>query len=495
LEKTEWINEEFNKRKQKRELKEKAKGDVPGSSSTFSASDYHPQLRTLNDLMPKDESEAGFTMDGLVEMILKGPLELITELHKVATEVSGHNVPLQQPPPPQPPHHLLRQPTNASPQYDQFSNTTSPTTPPQDPGSVDPTTIEGLVQGLTTGSDIPEGFGLLLAELAGNSTGETEVSAEAAIATPDELDGTIDEKSVDELLAALAAADPDSGLVLEKTVDNSNDDKDTLEELNALFVSELDENSGFEMTEETLERIITEYGISPSEDDAAAHNEAEKSPDLEIPPEELEGMSIDEIDQLLEVLNPGNPTASSLNTSVVQHPIPPRAQPVPPPYAAAGDPDTSATYTPENVAAILRAIFEGIKLPTPPPPLLAPTAPPASRSTKRPSPPTFHATPPPPKRVHREQSPHIPAPSAVDHLRGVVEQGVNQLRPDANSDAINKRLLALKPPPYIPRAGAGVGSASVPTPLPTKKKSPEDEKKIKAMGFPPLMAGIKRKEE
>jgi hypothetical protein len=76
-----------------------------------------------------------------------------------------------------------------------------------------------------------------------------------------------------------------------------------------------------------------------------------------------------------------------------------------------------------------------------------------------------------------------------------VEQGVNQLRPDANSDGINKRLLALKPPPYIPRAGAGVGSASVPTPLPTKKKSPEDEKKIKAMGFPPLMAGIKRKEE
>jgi len=59
----------------------------------------------------------------------------------------------------------------------------------------------------------------------------------------------------------------------------------------------------------------------------------------------------------------------------------------------------------------------------------------------------------------------------------------------------------MKPPPYRPgggSAGNSANSAPIPLPIaiplaPPKRKGGDDEKKIKAMGFPPLMAGIKRK--
>ncbi|KAF8247025.1 hypothetical protein K440DRAFT_661655 [Wilcoxina mikolae CBS 423.85] len=452
MEKTAWINEEFNKRKRKRELKEKSRGDLHGSSSTFSTSNYHPQIRTLKDLLPQGGSQT--TFDDLVDMVMKSPEGLIEELRKVAVEVSGKNITLQQKePPPQIPHQSLHQPANTS---DQFHHTFSPTTPPQDSGSADHTALEELLRGLATEGDIPEGFDLLLAVLAEDNTEETELTS-PAVTTPDELNGAIDDTSVDELLAALADADADSGLVLGETADDSYDD--TLEELNALLASELDDNPGFEMTEDVLETIIKECGITPMEDDntaaaaAAAPSEAEKPSDFQIPPKELEEISIEDIDELLNVLNPKSTNPPMPTVSASPTPAPPT-----PPTTPPNSPDPSSKYTPETVAAILKAIFENLKLPSPPP--------------KRPAPSSL--PPPPPAKRLREQSPH---PTAVDHLRD------------------DKRPLALQRPPYIPRGGASTVLPTVSIPLPAKKESPEDEKKIKAMGFPPLMTGIKRKAE
>ncbi|KAF8542927.1 hypothetical protein BDD12DRAFT_823376 [Trichophaea hybrida] len=447
MEKTAWVNEEFNKRKRKRELKEKSRGDIHGSSSIFSTSDYLPQIRTLKEILPQGGLHT--TFDDLVDIVMKSPEGLIEELRKVAAEVSGKNIPLQQKePPPQIPHQSLHQPANTS---DQFHHTFSPTTPPQDSGSADHTALEGLLKGLVTEGDIPEGSDLL-AVLAEDNTEEIELTS-PAITTPDELNGAIDDTSVEELLAALADADADSGPVLGEIAYDSYDD--TMQELNALLASDLDDNPGFEMTDNVLVTIIKECGITSMEDDnaaaavAAAPSEAEKPSDFQITPEELEEISIEDIDELLNVLNPKstNPPSPTVNAS-------PTPAPSTPPT---NSPDQSSKYTPEIVAAILKVIFETLKLSSSPP--------------KRPAP--FSTPPPPPAKRLREQSPHH---TAVDRFRD------------------DKHLLALQRPQYIPRGEVSTVLPTAPTPLPANK-SPEDEKKIKAMGFPPLMAGIIRKAE
>lgn len=167
----------------------------------------------------------------------------------------------------------------------------------------------------------------------------------------------------------------------------------------------------------------------------------------------------------------------------------------PSPVYRSHDIDTSGQYTPETIAAILRCIIEGL----PQVPLL-----PNMRGVKRPA-------PGPPAYMHNAQkrlrgpSPHMPGPSSVNQLNGILQNSMDRNShhgpmPPAysssrypNSDALNKKLIALKPPPYRP-APKPDNPAPVPPPgigiAHPKKK--EDEKRIKAMGFPPLMAGLKR---
>ncbi|KAF8533074.1 hypothetical protein BDD12DRAFT_528505 [Trichophaea hybrida] len=466
--KSAWIASEFNKRKQKREQKEKARGDGSSLSNVFNT-----QLQVFNDFRSGDP-QPQFTMDGLVDLIMRAPPEVVTELHKVATEISGVQLPLvpanhnnfaAKPPPQQPsfpPTSVMQDQVNPTPQ------------PPEQgrPESSDATTLEGLLQGLAAGGEVPEGFDLILAELAGETTKPPTSEPEPAVESPKlipieppptpegmEIDSNFDEINVDELLAALAAANSDPDLaqdVLGDTVmstQDCDDDDDRLEALNALLGSD-GEGTDFDMTEEALEKIINECGIDLSTADVgdltaqlasidealSQHNEETI---LDIPPEVLEGMSVEEINQLLGALNSA------------EEPVP-DVSPTPPPLQ-----DLSAHYTPENVAAILKAIFEGITPPLPQP-------------TKRQLPP-----PPPP-----------PPP------RPMFQCSVDVLRPPTSIEA--KRLVPLKPPPYMtmpPRTSTSIGVVQLPIPLPPKRKTGEEEKKIKAMGFPPLMAGIKRKAE
>ncbi|KAF8253964.1 hypothetical protein K440DRAFT_149892 [Wilcoxina mikolae CBS 423.85] len=472
--KSAWIASEFNKRKQKREQKEKARGDGSNLSNVFNT-----QLRVLNDFRSGD-AQPQFTMDGLVDLIMRAPPEVVTELHKVATEISGVQLPLvpanhnnfaAKPPPQQPSHPptpVMQDQVNPTPQ------------PPEQgrPESSDATTLEGLLQGLAAGGEVPEGFDLILAELAGETTKSPTPEPEPAVESPKltpieppptpegmEIDSNFDEINVDELLAALAAANSDPDLaqdVLGDTVMSTQDcDDDRLEALNALLGSDMGEGTDFDMTEEALEKIINDCGIDLSTADVgdltnaqltsidealSQHNKVSQHNEettLDIPPEVLEGMSIEEINQLLGALNNA------------EEPVPDAPPPPPPPPPQ----DPSAHYTPENVAAILKAIFEGI-------------------------------TPPQPQPMKRQLPPPSPPP------RPMFQCSVDVLRPPTSIEA--KRLVPLKPPPYMtmpPRTSTSIGAVQLPIPLPPKRKTGEEEKKIKAMGFPPLMAGIKRKAE
>ncbi|KAL7275685.1 hypothetical protein RUND412_001357 [Rhizina undulata] len=190
---------------------------------------------------------------------------------------------------------------------------------------------------------------------------------------------------------------------------------------------------------------------------------------------------------------------------------------------AAIQPQPSANaedYTAENFAAIINALISTSPSPPPPPSdpamVAAVPPPPPFRGVKRPA---VAYTPSPHKRAR------MSPPNMANGMNATTAAAANQLNQlfesngfgpitqfhghtqashmssnakDAyaasfgNSDAMNKRLM--KPPPYRP-GGVGAGSmSSVPGGIGVvaRKKSGEDEKKIKAMGFPPLMAGMKR---
>lgn len=588
--KANWIATEFNKRKQKREQKERAKSDVPGSSNVFTtmAPEHHSQsafsdmmasgdsgmgqshmLRVFGGLMP-GESHDHLTMDCLVDLILKAPPELVSELHKVATEISGADVPLY-PPAPQQPQQLQIQPPQQQQVYTQPEPIEPPrvATPPPTPQEAetvgaDPSSLEGLLQGLAAGGDVPEGFDLLLAELASEAQ-KPSPEPEAPKETPshenveiientrisEDLDPTeIDETNVDELLAALAAVESESSSDPTKELMDTISQQENIDELNALM--DLDHGGSMDVfDEQALEQIINDCGIDVSggpdgtdqhnkidqnipssidtstedtpmgnTEDASPENDAQEPAGMDFTMEELEGMTMEEINELLGELNPESAIAAHqlLNENHAQnmqtqaqssHPV--EAAPPAAPYAATSDPDTSAQYTPENVAAILKAIFEGIKLPA-----NNFSSEPSRGSNKRPSPSSYGA---PAAKRPRGPSPNVPPQSAMNQLQGILQSNPNVLRPPThtpipmqvssayaasfgNSDAMNKRINAMKPPPYRPGGGSSSPSASsapIPSPLgigiplPPKRKSGEDEKKIKAMGFPPLMAGIKRK--
>ena len=637
-------------------------------------------LRTLGGFIPGD-SQDNITMEALVQLILKAPPALVFELHKVATEISGADVPFCPAPTQQPQalqhqpnqqlhqqqqqnqqqqhqhqqqasqqqqqqqpsqqqlqhqqqnhqlqHHQLQQsqqlhqqpqhqqlhhqqhqqqqqpqqqqqhqqPQHQQPQHQQMHHQqlhhqqlqlqqsthafthsglieqsrapTPPSTPiDQDIASSHPTSFVGLLQGLAAGG-VPEGFDLILAELASEAQKPRSPEPEAtsvkespivenpeifeASTSPEiseELDpNNLDETNVDELLAALAAAETQepSDQTKENHMDISH--QENIDQLHALLG--MNDESMEMFDEQDLEHLINDCGIdinhvpettnpvdqivvATTEANTDNHTEIEDTPMsgtdsappqsesgepalMEFTAEELEGMTMEQINELLGELGEGPNATTNRQNSVEDHTqtqnqaTTQSAEPsqMATSFATTADPDTSGQYTPENVAAILKAIFEGIKLPannfsTEPP-----------RSAKRPSPTSYGA---PAAKRHRGPSPNVPPQSAVNHLQGILQSNPGMLRPPThapvpspagsvfgtlgNSDAFNKRINAMKPPPYRPGGGGSgpnASSAPIPNPLgigiplPPKRKSGEDEKKIKAMGFPPLMAGIKRK--
>lgn len=220
-----------------------------------------------------------------------------------------------------------------------------------------------------------------------------------------------------------------------------------------------------------------------------------------------EGMSLDEINKLLADLNGSadlepmqldTPTEPIIQQTSPQSSLAPAPQVQEPQPLFNPDPDTSALYTKDTIVAIFKAILE-----------MTPVPHSLSRGTKRPSP-SSYSNGSPTKR-HRGQTPsnmNTATMAALKQLDGLLTSNGFHPHPAAplannqayvasfgTTDGMNKRLMAMKPPPY--RAGGSGGSGGGPgamgTGVQTKKKTGEEEKKVRAMGFPPLMAGMKRK--
>jgi hypothetical protein len=484
-------------------------------------------LSAIGSLLPS--RPMSIPMDTLVDIIMKAPPDLVAELHKVATEISGTNLP---------PALAVPRPVQQVQHQSLVQSAAAHATPGQVSRNVDATRLDAMLQGLAASGGVPEGFDLLLAELAGDSRKPKENTKEDPMQAPKQEPDTsrkieipehagmtdeLDVENVDELLAALAAAESDSGDNgdVPKPLSNSHD---RLENSYTLLGTEAASTLTASISGEALEKALKECGIDLTNKDlteltgeelavideaisSAVAAKADRAESMEtdtveidgvdFSTEELDGMSQNDIDSLLGQLT------RNYQTEQLQKQVPPA---VPggsaPPYAATGDSDTSAQYTSENIAAILKVIFEGIKVPT------IPVLEEPSRGTKRSSPATY--TPSPAKRMRGSS----PIPSPINQLQGILQSSTHGLRPPiappvspayaasfGNSDAMNKRLMAMKPPPYRlggGSAGNSVNSAPIPLPIaiplaPPKRKSGDDEKKIKAMGFPPLMAGIKRK--
>lgn len=203
------------------------------------------------------------------------------------------------------------------------------------------------------------------------------------------------------------------------------------------------------------------------------------------------------------------------------------------------DPDTSAQCTPENMLTIIKALIiemASIAAPT----AATPAFPPRSvfsssqQGTKRPPPGSYGGNPP--TKRHRAHTPNggvsgmnAATANAINQLTGLIAlngafhqnshhnhstpahhpsptAGVNGNLNMQNSayvasfgttDGMNKRLMMMKPPPYRPGgsggSSTGTGGNGGVAGVAVKRKAGEDEKKVRAMGFPPLMAGLKPK--
>lgn len=235
-----------------------------------------------------------------------------------------------------------------------------------------------------------------------------------------------------------------------------------------------------------------------------------KSVDFAIDADDLpiaDGMTLEEINSLLADLGGGgDPGPIHLDTPVSQ-PQKRAASPIihAPVLASPSynpDPDTSALYTRDTIVAIFKAILD-----------LSPNPPPLpKRGIKRSSPGTYENDSP----IKRHCS-YIPANtnmntvtiSALNQLSGILgstafmqhSPPATQVKPQAyvasfgTADGMNKRLVAMKPPPYrLNGSGAnGCGVGIGVTGVQSKRKTGDEEKKVRAMGFPPLMAGMGRK--
>lgn len=217
-----------------------------------------------------------------------------------------------------------------------------------------------------------------------------------------------------------------------------------------------------------------------------------------------DGMTLEEINRLLADLGSGgDPVPIQLDTPVsAASPIIHVPVPASPTYNP--DPDTSALYTRDTIVAIFKAILDL----SPNPPL------PPKRGIKRSSPGAYDNDSP-----NKRHCSYIPANpnlnmnsatmSALNQLSGILgstafmqhSPPVAQVKNQAyvasfgTADGMNKRLVAMKPPPYRLNGsgtiGCGVGIGV--TGVQSKRKTGDEEKKVRAMGFPPLMAGMGRK--
>lgn len=85
--------------------------------------------------------------------------------------------------------------------------------------------------------------------------------------------------------------------------------------------------------------------------------------------------------------------------------------------------------------------------------------------------------------------PAIPKPPVISPTHKPMSAAAAHAASFGNSAAMNQRLMP--PPPYRPpNLGIGYGGFS---PIPTIPKKRPDERIVKAMGFPPMLAGIKKK--
>lgn len=222
-----------------------------------------------------------------------------------------------------------------------------------------------------------------------------------------------------------------------------------------------------------------------------------------------DGMTLEEINSLLADLNGGGDSGPmQLDPPILQSQQEAAALihvPVPnsPPFNP--DPDTSALYTRDTIIAIFKAILD-----------LSPNPPPLpKRGIKRSSPSAYDNNSPNkrhcgyiPANPNANTSMNAATMSALNQLSGILSSpGFVQRSPPAQvktqayvssfgtTDGMNKRLVAMKPPPYrlngsgVNGCGAGIGVTGVQT----KRKTGDEEKKVRAMGFPPLMAGMGRK--
>ena len=459
VEKAAFIAQEFNKRKLKREQKEQARGgSVSGSPHAF----YSP-THTLSGFGPSEQPPQP-SMREMVQLVMGAPPEVFAGLCQIAAEISrmppsqGSLAPQPQP---QPQPQLQPRPPDPQPaQVDPAPPTQQPQEP-QEPEGPEPLTVEEIFQRFAASGEVPEGFDLILAELAAGASKQPTPEPESALEPP-KIPAGVGVDGVDELLAAIAAADSEAANGSDSTM--SGTDENRLEDAAALVGPGLTDNGDFNMTEETLARIVNECGIGPPDAQPAPANEAapevkEEEPSVDIPSEMLEGMTIEQINELLGCL-------SNAEDSSPVAPSPP-----PPP------PQRSLEPTPENVSAVLKTIFESI-LPAPSPSSPPPPPPPPPPTRPLPPPPP----PPPPPSTRRPlppQTPALPAQGSLDVHRP----------PDA-------RGLTLKRPPYLPLPvppHVGLGAGRLPLPLPPKPITGEEQRKIKAMGFPPMLAGIKRK--
>lgn len=219
-----------------------------------------------------------------------------------------------------------------------------------------------------------------------------------------------------------------------------------------------------------------------------------------------DGMTLEEINSLLADLNGGGDSGPIQLDPPVSQPQQEAAAPIHVPVPTSPpfnpDPDTSALYTRDTIIAIFKAILD-----------LSPNPPPLpKRGIKRSSPSAYDNNP------NKRHCGYIPANpntsmnaatmSALNQLSGILSSpGFVRRSPPAQvktqayvssfgtTDGMNKRLVAMKPPPYrlngsgVNGCGAGIGVTGVQT----KRKTGDDEKKVRAMGFPPLMAGMGRK--
>ncbi|KAI5848614.1 hypothetical protein DFP73DRAFT_335733 [Morchella snyderi] len=249
---------------------------------------------------------------------------------------------------------------------------------------------------------------------------------------------------------------------------------------------------------------------------------------------EASELTLEEINSLIADLSNGSEsTPTDLNGQSNKESAPPPPPPVASTPAPNTDHDTSDVYTPENVVAILKTLIE---LAVTPENYEASSIPAHNpRGTKRSSPdsclnPSANKRPCA-RAPNNTAAMHAVSKTALNQLNGILISNGYPPAPSSSSyqnhvpsayhspqttgasgnsqspayiasfgttDGMNKKLMAMKPPPYRPAGGISSGGAGINgngglAGVTAKRKTGDEEKKVRAMGFPPLMAGLKPK--